>query len=204
MATDDPKSRSGDVVHGVDVDEHLDFIDWMAANPDDAVISFRASGVAEDAANRTTASIGEWGLGGDEMGESREHELRFGLPPELEESMGFVDPRDRYEAIEGALAGLTACINGTIVFNALREGIAVDDVTTHVRIPTDLRLLFGIHDPDRADEMFDEPRIEVTVTGQNLSDEDVAAIREFPKRSPVYNLVTLAHENEPTVDVDSR
>ncbi|RXK50166.1 OsmC family protein [Halorientalis pallida] len=200
MASEDPQTET--VQHGVHVGDHLEFVDWLEANPDDGRIEFRATGVAEDTVNRTTATIDEWSLGGDEMGADRDHTLHFGLPEELEESLGFTDLEERYEAIEGALAGLTACINGTIAFNAVREGIDVGDVRTRVRAPTDLRVLFGIHDTDRADEMFDEPIIEVEVTGSDLSDEDVERIREYPKRSPVYNLVTLAHPNDPAVTVE--
>lgn len=200
--TEQSADRTAEVQHEVRRDEHLEFIDWMEANPDEAMLEFRASGEAEDAANRTTATISNWSLGGEEIGENRDHTLQFGLPPELEEAMAFENPTDRYEAIEGALAGLTACINGTIAFNAIREGIDVDDVTTRVGIPTDLRVLFGIHDVDRADELFDEPWIEVDVTGENLTDEEIEKIKEFPKRSPVYNLVTLAHPNTPNVTVN--
>lgn len=203
MATEDPKSTLGAVENGVTVEKHMAFIEWMRENPDDAMLSFRATGESEDTVNRTTATIGEWGLADQEMGQGREHTLEFGLPVELESEMGYTDPMDRYEAIEGALAGLTACINGTIQYNALREGIAVDEVNTKVRIPTDLRVLFGIHDVDQADGLFGEPEIEVEVTGTDIDAEDEALIEEFPKRSPVYNLVTLAHENTPDVNVTS-
>lgn len=203
MATEEPQKRLGEVEKEVDIAGHLAFIEWVAENPDDAMLSFRATGETEDTVNRTTATIGEYGLGGEEMGEDREHTLEFGLPVELEEAMAYVEPAERYEAIEGALAGLTACINGTIQYNALREGIPVDSITTRVRVPTDLRMLFGIHDTDRADEMFGEPEIAVEVTGSDLDDEDIERIERYPKRSPVYTLVTLAHENSPDVTVTS-
>jgi uncharacterized OsmC-like protein len=189
--------------HGVDLETYMAFIDWVAENPGDAAIEFRASGAAEEVANRTTATIGDWGLGGGEMGESRDYTMKFGLPPELEEAMGYLEPTDRYEAIEGALAGLTACINGSIAYNALREGIAVEEVSTSVRAPVDLRVLFGIHDTDRAEEMFDELQIDIDVTGSELSDEERARVSEYYLRSPVYTLVTLSHPNEPTVRVHS-
>lgn len=203
MATEDPEATLGEVENGVDVGDHLSFIEWMEANPSDAMLSFRAAGESEDVVNRTTATVGEWGLADEEMGQGREHTLEFGLPIELEETMGYTEPTDRYEAIEGALAGLTACINGTIQFNAIREGIPVESVETRVRVPTDLRVLFGIHDVDQADDMFDEPQIDVDVTGTDLSEEDVAKIEAFPKRSPVYTLLTLEHPNEPNVTVSS-
>jgi len=189
--------------HGVDVADHLEFIDWVADNPEEAKVEFRAAGVAEDVANRTTATIRGFGLGGEDMADDREHVLEFGLPPELEEAMAIEEPTDRFEAIEGALAGLSACINGTVVCNAIREGIDVEDVSTHVSIPTDLRVFLGIHDLDMAEEMYEEPRIEIEVTGGDLSDEDRAKIAEYPKRSPVYRLITDAQPNDYEVTVHS-
>jgi uncharacterized OsmC-like protein len=194
--------RKGEIEHGVDAGGHLEFIDWLEANPDDGMLKFQATGVAEEVANRTTATIGDWALGGEEMGGEREHVLEFGLPSELEEAMAYVEPTDRYEAIEGALAGLTACINGTIVYNAIREGIDVEEVTTTVRAPVDLRMLFGIHDVDRAHDMYGELEIDVNVTG-NLTTAERSMVRQFPKRSPVYNLVTLEHPNRPNVQIQS-
>lgn len=193
----------GAVSHGVNVADHQAFVQWVEENPDAAMVEFQATGVAEDVVNRTTATIGEWGMGGKEMGETREHTFTLGLPPELEEAMGFVDPGDRYEAVEVAFAGLTACINGTIAINALREGIEIDDVTTTVRAPVDVRVLLGIHDVDQADAVFGPLDIDVDVTGPNLSADDVAKVQQFHKRSPVYTLMTLAHPNEPTVTVHS-
>ncbi len=188
--------------HGVDVGDHREFIEWLEANPEDGALEFRATGTAEETANRTRATIGDWALGGEEMGAEREHTLEFGLPVELEEAMGYLEATDRYEAIEGALAGLTACINGTIAYNAIREGIDVEDVTTTVRAPVDLRMLFGIHDVDRAHEMYGELEIDVEVTGA-LTPEERSMVREFYVRSPVYTLVTLEHPNRPKIDFRS-
>ncbi|MGM0591357.1 MAG: OsmC family protein [Halobacteriota archaeon] len=201
MAID--QSRQSKVEDGVNVADHQAFIDWVAANPDEAMIEFRASGVAEEVVNRTRATIGEWSLGGEEMVRERSHTLTFGLPPELEEAMAYLEPTDRYEAIEGALAGLTACINGTIAFNAIREGLHVDEISTRVRAPVDLRMLFGILDTDKADEMYGELTIDVDVSGTNLTDDGVEKIEGYYRRSPVYTLVALAHPNEPTVTVHS-
>ncbi|MFC4988126.1 OsmC family protein [Saliphagus infecundisoli] len=199
MSTHARRTENERVEHDVRVEEFLEFIDWLEEHPEDGHIEFRASGDAEAVANRTTATIGPWGLGGDEMGGGREHTLEFGLPPELEETLGYLDPTGRYEAVEGALAGLTACINGTIVWNAIREGVPVEGVTTTVYAPVDLRMLFGIHDTDRADEMYDDLEIEIEVEG-DLTDEQREAVGDYYRRSPVYTLVTLAQPNSPTVE----
>jgi hypothetical protein len=64
-------------------------------------------------------------------------------------------------------------------------------------------VFLGIHDVDQADELFGEPEIDVEVAGDDLTDEDVEKITGFYRPSPVYNLVTLAHENDPEVHVES-
>lgn len=90
--------------------------------PEDATLFFRAGGVAEGPCNRTITTVSDWGLRGEEM-DDREYTLNFSLPRGLEEPMAFTNSTDRYEAIESAFAGLPACINGTIQFYTLREGI---------------------------------------------------------------------------------
>ncbi|WP_253736597.1 OsmC family protein [Halohasta salina] len=189
--------------HGVDVSNHLEFIDWMASNPEDAEVTFSATGTSEEVLNRTTATISEWELGGERMGADREHTLRFGLPPEIEESMGYTELEDRQESIEVALAALTACINGTIGYNAVREGIDFDEVETMVSVPVDLRVLFGIHDVDRADEMYGDIQLDVTVTAPDLSPEEIKQLSTYPARSPTYNLIMGAQTNEIDLTVNT-
>jgi len=185
-------------MYGVDVGGHHEFIEWFAEHPAEAQIEFRASGTAEEAVNRTTATIGGWSLGGEEMGGERAHELHFGLPVELEEAMAYTDAEDRYEAIETAIAALTACINGTIGYNALRKGLEIEGVMTTVRVPVDLRVLFGIHGVEEAAGMYGDLEIDVAVTAPNLTEAEMEMVREFPKRSPVYNLITREHPSEPS------
>jgi uncharacterized OsmC-like protein len=187
------------ISHGVNVNSHFEFIDWMASNPEDARVSFSASGTSEDVINRTTATISEWELGGETMGDDRNHTLLFGLPPEIEETMGYTEVEDRYEAIECTLAALTSCINGTIGYNAIREGLSFEDVETTVTVPVDLRVLFGIHDVDQADEMYGDLQLDVAVTAPDLSPEEIKQLSTYPARSPVYNLLTRAQTD--TIDM---
>ncbi|WP_435320098.1 OsmC family protein [Haloarchaeobius sp. TZWSO28] len=188
-------------VQGIDQPTHDAFVDWVEANPAAATIEFSATGTTEDVAVHTEATIGEFVMGDEAKGADREYTIEVGLPAEMEDAMGFTDPVDRCEAVELALAGLTACINGTVQLNAMREGIAVEDVTTSVSVPFDPRVLLGIHDEDRAGEMLGDLDIEVQVTGTDLSEADIERIKTFPKRSPVFTLLTGAHPAKPTVHV---
>ncbi|MFD1641384.1 OsmC family protein [Halohasta litorea] len=200
MATEE---HTPETSHGINVGSHLEFIDWMASNPDDAAVTFSATGTSEDVINRTTATISEWELGGERMGEDRAHPIRFGLPPEIEEAMGYTELEDRQESIEVALAALTACINGTIGYNAVREGLDFDEVETRVSVPVDLRVLFGIHDVDRADEMYGDIHLEVTVTAPDLSPEEIKQLSTYPARSPTYNLIMGAQTDEIDLTVNT-
>ncbi|WP_439028197.1 OsmC family protein [Haloarchaeobius sp. DT45] len=189
--------------HGIDRAAHDSFVDWVEEHPAEATIEFSATGTTEDVAVHTESTIGEFVMGDETKGTDRNYTMAVGLPAEVEEAMGYTDPMDRCEAVELALAGLTACINGTIQLNAMREGIAVEDVTTTVSIPFDPRVLLGVHDTDRAGEMLGDLDIEVQVTGSNLSEADIERIETFPQRSPVFNLLTRSHPTEPTVHVST-
>ncbi|WP_281282381.1 hypothetical protein [Salinadaptatus halalkaliphilus] len=37
----------------------------------------------------------------------------------------------------------------------------------------------------------------------DLTAEERSMVREYPQRSPVYNLVTLEHRNRPNVEIDA-
>ncbi|WP_435360117.1 OsmC family protein [Haloarchaeobius sp. DFWS5] len=196
-----PTEEKTHVEHGIDLPAHMAFIDWVEDHPAEATVEFKATGTTSTVAGHTESTVGEFVMGDQPKGTDREHTIEFGLPAELEEAMGFTEVSDHCEAVEAALAGLTACINGTIEYNAIREGIAVEDVTTTVAVPVDTRVLLGIHDVDRADEMLGDLSIEVQVTGTDLTEAEIDRIKTFPQRSPVFNLLTRAHPSEPAVHV---
>lgn len=198
MASEEPETQHR---MGVDRDTYREFLEWVGEEPDEAKMEYRARGVGEDVLARTTATVGEWQLGGEEMGQDRDHELHYGVPEEIETAVGSADPTDRIEAVETALSALTACINGTIQFNALREGMDVQEVETSVSISVDPQVLFGHADADRASEMLGEPAIEVEIHGDDLDDADREKLADYYRRSPVFDMLTSPHPTEPSVTV---
>lgn len=62
-------------------------------------------------------------------------------------------------------------------------------------------MLFGSHDVDRAHEMYGELEIDVEVTGE-LTAKERMAVRDYPKRSTVYTLMTLEQPNRPNVEFE--
>jgi hypothetical protein len=54
---------------------------------------------------------------------------------------------------------------------------------------------------DRRDEMYDAITIDVEIEGPEVTEEQRLFLSEQLKRSPVFNLVGLAHEMDTTVTI---
>ena len=59
MSTARRDRRAGEIERGVDAETHLEFIDWVEAHPENAILEFRASDITEEVPNRPTATIGD-------------------------------------------------------------------------------------------------------------------------------------------------
>ncbi|WP_225336568.1 OsmC family protein [Halomicrobium urmianum] len=190
------------VKQGVDLDEFHEFVEYATENPEDVQFELGARAPYEGRLFHSLAKIDAYSLGGDEIErETREYTLPMGAWKEVEEATGFVDPTDRMEPIEVALAALAACVNVAVGVTALANEIELDDLETTVRLDFDPRVVFTIHDVDRSDETFDDVRVEIEVAGDGLTDEDAQILADGAQRSPVWNLMRLPHDMEPVVSV---
>ncbi len=190
------------VTQGIDLEKFHEFVEYATANPDDVQMELGARAPYEGRLFHSLAIVDEYTLGEEEIHrETREYTLPLGAWKEMEEAAGFVDPTDRMEPIEVALAALTGCLNVAVGVTALANDIDIDDLETTVRLDFDPRVVLMIHDVDRAEESFDDIRIEIEVSGENLSDEDADRLAAGAKRSPVWGLMHFAHEMEPVVTV---
>lgn len=190
------------VTQGVDLEKFHEFVEHATANPEEIQMELGARALYEGRLFHSLAKVDEYTLGGEEIErETREYTLPLGAWKEMEDASGFVDPTDRMEPIEVALAALTGCLNVAVGVTALANDIELDDLETTVRLDFDPRVVVMIHDVDRSDETFDDIRVEIEIDGENLSDEDADVLAEGAKRSPVWNLMSFAHDMEPVVDV---
>lgn len=199
MATTQPTET---IKQGVDLRKFHEFVEYATENPEDVQMELGARAPYEGRLFHSLAKIDAYTLGGEEIErETREYTLPLGAWREMEEASGFVDPTDRMEPIEVALAALTGCLNVAVGVTALANDIELDDLETTVRLDFDPRVVLMIHDPDQSEETFDDIRVEIEVSGADLSNEDAELLAAGAKRSPVWNLMHLAHEMEPVVDV---
>lgn len=190
------------VKQGVDLEQFHEFVEYATANPDEVQMELKARAPYEGRLFHSLACVDEYTLGGEEIHrETREYTLPLGAWKEMEEASGFIDPTDRMEPIEVALAALTGCLNVAVGVTALANDIELDDLETTVRVDFDPRVVLMIHDLDRAEESFDDIRVEIEVAGENLSEEDADLLAAGAKRSPVWGLMRFPHDMEPVVNV---
>lgn len=186
---------------GLNRENYNQIVEDVRKNPEYGRVEFLAVGESEEMVYHSSARIGPFKAGGEVLGKSRDYVLHLGLPVELQ---GDVDePVDRIEPVELALAGLADCIIGTLRIHALVNDIEIDHVTASIRAPLDLQVLLAIEDVENRTEMYQSISIEVEVSGPNVTEEQRIFLSEQLKRSPVFNLIGLAHDMDTTVHVRS-
>ena len=200
LGGDPAVQQAGDhVIKGLNLHNYRQIVEDVRANPAHGQVEFRATGESEAMVYHSTARIGPFQAAGAELGKSRDYVLHLGLPLELQ---GDVDePVDRIEPVELALAALSDCVIGTLRIHALLHGIEIDRARVTVRAPLALQVLLDIEDVDRRDEMYDAITIDVEIEGPDVTEEQRLFLSEQLKRSPVFNLVGLAHEMDTTVTI---
>jgi uncharacterized OsmC-like protein len=190
------------VTHGVDTQAFHEFVEHATETPDAVQFELGARALYEGRLFHSLAKIDAYALGGDEIRrETREYTLPLGAWKEVEAASGFVDPTDRMEPIEVALAALAGCLNVAVGVAAIANGIDLDDLETDVKLDFDPRVIFMIHDVDRSEETFDDISVEIEVDGPGLTEEEADLLAAGARRSPVWNLMRLTHDMEPTVRV---
>lgn len=200
MATTQPKET---VKHGVDLEAFDEFVEYATDNPEEVQFELGASALYEGRLLHSLAKIDAYSLGGEEIRrETREYTLPMGAWKEVEAATGFVDPTDRMEPIEVVLAALAACVNVAVGITALANEIELDDLETTVRLDFDPRVIFMIHDVDQSDGTFDDVRVEIAVRGDDLTAEEAELLTAGARRSPVWNVMRLAHDMEPVLSVE--
>lgn len=183
------------IQHGVDLEKYPAFVEHMAETPADAMLGLGATGIAEGRAMHSLAKFGDYSYGGEQISRpTRDYTLALGAFREVESDAGFVDPGDRPEPVEVALAALTGCINATLGIVAMENEIELEGLETSVDVDLDPRVLFGVRGTEEADETYGDVEIDVEVSGPGLTETDAETLREGIARSPVYTLMTGSHE----------
>jgi hypothetical protein len=193
------------VRQGLDVQKFRNFCAFAKKNPADVMFGLEATGVAEGRAVHTLATTGAYILGGQRIDRiARRYSYHFGAHKEVEDALGVVDPTDREEVVEVALAALTGCINAVVSVSAAVRGLDLETLQTDVRISWDPAVFLHLKDVEEDGEPVDhfgDLKVELTITGERLCADDIAFIKKTVQRSAIFNLITLSHNHEIDVRV---
>lgn len=158
-----------------------------------------ATATYEGRAGHSLAKVDEYSIGGETIERAtREYTFPLGAWKEVEEVAGFVGPTDRSEPIEVALAALAGCLDVAVSFTALHEGIDLADLETTVSLDFDPSIVLFLDDVENSEETFSNISVEIEVDG-DISEAERKLLEEGSMRSPVWNLMRLAHDMEPHV-----
>jgi uncharacterized OsmC-like protein len=98
-------------------------------------------------------------------------------------------------AAEYVLAGLSACLTGTLAYHASARGLKIEDIQSEYEGDVDLRGFLDL-DP-KVRNGYREIRVKFKVKG----DLDEATVRELLSKSPIYD--TLANPVKIKIDVET-
>jgi len=199
-AADSAESRS-QVRKGIDLARYYAMVDAVRENPEFGVLTFRAANETEDMLYHGKACISTFKIGDEEFGQTRQHIIHTGLPLELQTEA--VEPVDRVEPVELALAAMGDCVIGTINIYALLNDIDVDRVSAEVSAPVDTAVLLDLADLEQRHDMYGPLQINVQIEGDSLTEADRRFLEEQALRSPVFNLIALDHDVMPVVTISN-
>ncbi|MCU0853470.1 MAG: OsmC family protein [Rhodobacteraceae bacterium] len=184
------------VRQGLDIEKFREFRAFAAENPQAVIFGLEASGTAEGRAVHTLASTGAYTLGGQRIERiARRYSYHFGAHREVEEALGFVDPTDREQETEVALAALAGCINAVVTVSAAERGIDLATSRTDIAITWDPAVFLHLRDTEEQGapvDQFEGFTVTLAVSGERLDESDIEFLRRTVARSAVFNLFTLA------------
>lgn len=187
-----------EVRNGLEVEKFRSFRAFAAENPHAVVFGLEASGTAEGRAVHTYATTGAYTLGGQRIDRlARRHHYHFGAHREVEDALGFVDPTDREQETEVALAALAGCINAVVTVSAAERGIKLDSLRTDIAISWNAAVFLHLRDTEehgKPVDQFEDLTIKLDVTGEGLNQDDVEFLRRTVQRSAVFNLFVVARK----------
>lgn len=190
---------------GVNLDEFVRFCEYARSHPDAVQFVLEAIGTYEGRVAHTRARTGPYTLGDQRIDRvAWETVYHLGAHKEVEHALGFVDPTDREEPTEVVLAALTGCINTVIASSAVARGIELTHLETRASIGWDPFVFLHLREPGDGSDLVDQfgpLEVTVEVAADGLTEDDRAYLLASVNRSAAYNLLRLAHQAQPQIEV---
>jgi len=175
------------VLNGVNVTRLGQTIEAIRQKPELANFKFRAHNQWDHGAH-TVATVSDFYGTCQEL----KHKAPFVL--EADEPPVLLGGDTGAGAAEYILAGLSACLTGTLAYHAAARGLHIEDIQSEYEGDVDLRGFLDL-DP-KVRNGYREIRVKFKVKG----DLDEATVRELLSKSPVYD--TLANPVKVQIDIE--
>lgn len=176
------------VLNGVNVTRLGQTIEAIRQNPGLANFKFRARN-QWDLGTHTVATISDF------YGTCRELQHKAPFVLDADEPPVLLGGDTGAGAAEYVLAGLSACLTGTLAYHASARGLRIEDIQSEYEGDIDLRGFLDL-DPEVRNG-YREIRVKFKVKG----DLDEATVRELLSKSPVYD--TLANPVKIKIDIQT-
>jgi uncharacterized OsmC-like protein len=176
------------VLNGVNVTRLGQTIEAIRQKPELGNFRFRARN-QWDLGTHSVATISDFYGAGQEF----EHKAPFVM--DADEPAVLLGGDTGAGAAEYILAGLSACLTGTLAYHASARGLKIDDIQSEYEGDVDLRGFLDL-DP-KVRNGYREIRVKFKVKG----DLDEATVRELLSKSPVYD--TLANPVKIKIEVET-
>lgn len=198
------QQRTTEIRQGLDLEKFRAFRAFAADNPQAVIFGLEASGTAEGRAVHTHAATGAYTLGGQRIDRiARRYSYHFGAHREVEQALGFVDPTDREQETEVALAALAGCINAVVTVSAAERGIDLSSLRTDIAIHWDPAVFLHLRDTEengKPVDQFDGLTVTLAVAGDRIGPNDIEFLRRTIQRSAVFNLFTFPRKAQVEVE----
>lgn len=176
------------VLNGVNVTRLGQTIEAIRQNPGLANFKFRARN-QWDLGTHTVATISDF------YGTCRELQHKAPFVLDADEPPVLLGGDTGAGAAEYVLAGLSACLTGTLAYHASARGLRIEDIQSEYEGDIDLRGFLDL-DPEVRNG-YREIRVKFKVKG----DLDEATVRELLSKSPVYD--TLANPVKIKIEIQT-
>jgi uncharacterized OsmC-like protein len=178
MTTSNAIEQSKDTTNGVDVDQVMNVIGAIEADPGYAKFQWRATNKWIDG-GLSRSRIKEFFAGN---AEDTTREEAFTL--DADEPPIASGQNSAPNSMEYVLHALATCLTGTLVYHAAVRGIEIEAVDSSYTGDMDVRGLFGLADDVR--KGFDK----VTVNMRVKSEASVEELTELALYSPVHDIIS--------------
>ncbi len=185
--TTNTTDRKAMIRNGVNVTALMATIEAIRQQPKLAQFKFRARNQWDTGAHNV-ATVDDFYGTGQEM----EHKQSFTV--HADEPAVLLGEDRAANAPEVVLAGLSACLTGTLAYHSAGRGLNIESIESEYEGDIDLQGFLGL-DPN-VRPGYREIRVKFRVKG----DADEATIREMLRKSPVYD--TLANPVKIKIEVE--